>query len=128
MRSYRVSLRSMVGTWCRAREVATASHSGSGASNERRRTRAGSKSLDPDARPGQHLRIYVDSFNGTDAFMSQHRFGQGARSRAEVKHPGWAGTGDFVCGPGQSFFVAWDELGDGIVVGGYRPDCCKNTT
>ena len=80
-------------------------------------TRAGSKSLEPDARLGQHLRIYVDSFNGTDAFMFQHRFGQGARSRAEVKHQGWAGTGDFFCGPGQSFFVAWDELADDIVVG-----------
>ena len=80
-------------------------------------TRAGSKSLEPDARLGQHLRIYVHSFNGTDAFMFQHRFGQGTRSRAEVKHQGWVGTGDFVCGPGQSFFVAWDELADGIVAG-----------
>ena len=80
-------------------------------------TRAGSKSLEPNARLGQHLRIYVDRFNGTHAFMFQHRFGQGARSRAKVKHQGWAGTGDFVCGSGQSFFVAWDELSDGIVVG-----------
>ena len=80
-------------------------------------TRAGSKSLEPDARLGQHLRIDVDSFNGTDAFMFQHRFGQGARSRAEVKHQGWASSGDFVGGPGQSFFVAGDELADGIVVG-----------
>ena len=80
-------------------------------------TRAGSKSLEPDARLGQHLRIYVHSFNGTDAFMFQHRFGQGARSCAEVNHQGWAGPGDFFCGPGQSFFVAWDELANGIVVG-----------
>ena len=32
-------------------------------------TRAGSKSLESDARLGQHLRIYVHSFNGPNAFM-----------------------------------------------------------
>ena len=55
-------------------------------------TSAGPKSLKPKARLGQHLRIDVDGFNGTDAFMVQHRFSQGARSRAEVKHQGWANT------------------------------------
>ena len=59
-------------------------------------TSAGPKSLEPKARLGQHLRIDVDGFNGTDAFMVQHRFSQGARSRAEVKHQGWANTSDFV--------------------------------
>ena len=80
-------------------------------------TSAGPKSLEPKARLGQHLRIDVDGFNGTDAFMVQHRFSQGARSRAEVKHQGWANTSDFVGSPRQAFFVAWDERADGLVVG-----------
>ena len=90
----------MVGTWCRAREVGHGVTFGE-RSIERTpaETRTGSKSLEPDARLGQHLRIYVDSFNGTNAFMFQHRFGQGARSRAEVKHQGWAGSGDFCLRP-----------------------------
>ena len=80
-------------------------------------TSAAPKSLEPKARLGQHLRIDVDGFNGTDAFMVQHRFSQGARSRAEVKHQGWANTSDFVGSPRQAFFVAWNERADGLVVG-----------
>ena len=80
-------------------------------------TSAAPKSLKPKARLGQHLRIDVDGFNGTDAFMVQHRFSQGARSRAEVKHQGWANISDFVGSPRQAFFVAWNERADGLVVG-----------
>ena len=80
-------------------------------------TSAGPKSLEPKARLGQHLRIDVDGFNGTDAFMVQHRFSQGARSSAEVKHQSWANTSDFVGSPRQAFFVAWDKRADGLVVG-----------
>ena len=60
-------------------------------------TRVGSKSLEPEARLGQHLWIDIEGFNGPNAFMCQQRFGQGVCSRAEVKHQGWAGPGDFVC-------------------------------
>ena len=110
-------MRAMVGTWCRAREVATAVTRG-----ERRLERpaadprAGSKSREPEARLGQHLRIDVESFHGADAVMCQQRVGQGARSRAEVQHQGWTGTGDFARGSGQGLFVAWDERADGRIV------------
>ena len=52
----------------------------------------------------------------TDAFVFQYRFGQSARSRAEVEYQRWADIGDFVSGSGQAFFVARKECANRRIV------------
>ena len=79
-------------------------------------THSGSESVESDARLGQHLRIDVDGFHATDAFVFQYRFGQSARSRAEVEYQHWADIGDFVSGSGQAFFVARNECANRRIV------------
>ena len=108
----------MVGTWCRARAVATASHVGSGASNDRRRTRARL----PNRLSRRRAWASISGSMSMASTAPTRSWSSIASAKApvpahEVKHQGWANTSDFVGSPRQAFFVAWNERADGLVVG-----------
>ena len=118
MRLYRARLRSISGTWCRAKEVATASHSGSRASKEHSRNRA--------RVPNRFSRMRAWSSISASTSMASTTLTPSCSSIASARAPvpvprsstrvGWTAA-ILRGGLGQSFLIARDEPSDGLVVG-----------